>query len=71
MWEMDKAFRNVKISQRINKSYDYMFIGLLTAISAWGGALALKQSSSKLIGFFDIQRTDVSAYFKSETSKDA
>ena len=70
-WEMDKAYRNVSLTKRYNKSYDYLFIGLLTGISAWGGAVALQQSANKLIGFFDIQRTDVSDYFKQQTTKDA
>jgi hypothetical protein len=30
----------------------------------------LKQSASKLIGFYDIQRTDVTDYFKAQVSND-
>ena len=41
-WEMDKAFRNVALPKRNNKSYDYLFLGLVTGISAWGAALALQ-----------------------------
>ena len=41
-WEMDKAFRNVSLPKRNNKSYDYLFIGLLTGIAGWGGAVALQ-----------------------------
>jgi len=70
-WEMDKAFRNVAKAQQNNKSFDYLFTGLISAIGAWGASVALKQSTDKLIGFYDIQRTDVSDYFKAQTTKDA
>ena len=70
-WEMDKAFRQVAAGARTNKSYDYLFTGLISAIGAWGASVALKQSTDKLIGFYDIQRTDVTDYFKAQTSKDA
>lgn len=70
-WEMDKAFRNVPAAQKSNKSFDYLFVGLISAIGAWGASIALQKSTSKIIGFYDIQRTDVSDYFKQETSKAA
>lgn len=68
-WEMDKAYRTVDAGNANNKSYDYLFTGLVTAIGAWASAEALKVSSKKLIGFFDIQRTDVSDYYKQQTGK--
>lgn len=70
-WEMDKAFRNVDAAKQNAKSYDFLFTGLVTAIGAWGAGAALKQSTDKLIGFFDIQRTDVSTYYQAQTSKQA
>lgn len=68
-WEMDKAFRLVSLPKRNNKSYDYLFIGLLTGVGAWGGAVALQQSAQKLIGFFDIQRADTTAYYQAQLSQ--
>merc|ERR1712046_42291 len=70
-WEMDKAFRQVAKANQNNKSFDYLFTGLVSAVGAWGASVALKQSTDKLIGFYDIQRTDVSSYFKAQTTKDA
>ena len=70
-WEMDKAFRNVPAGQKSNKSFDYLFVGLISAIGAWGASVALQKSASRIIGFYDIQRTDVSDYFKQETTKSA
>lgn len=70
-WEMDKAFRNVDSAKQNAKSFDFMFTGLVTAIGAWGAGSALKQSTDKLIGFFDIQRTDVGTYYQQQFSKAA
>jgi hypothetical protein len=68
---MDKAFRNVAKADQNNKSFDFLFTGLVSAIGAWGASVALKESTTKLIGFYDIQRTDVSSYFQAQTSKAA
>merc|ERR1719480_266932 len=70
-WDMDKAFRQVAKANQNNKSFGYLFTGLVSAVGAWGASVALKQSTDKLIGFYDIQRTDVSSYFKAQTTKDA
>ena len=55
----------------INKSYNYLFAGLITAIGQWGAAVLMEKTSTKIVGFYQIQRTDVSEYFKQQTSKDA
>lgn len=70
-WEMDKAFRNVGAAEQNAKSYDFLFTGLFTAIGAWGAGAALKQSTDLLIGFFDIQKTDVGTYYQAQMSKAA
>lgn len=70
-WEMDKAFRTVDAANQNNKSFDFLFVGLITAIGAWGASVALQQSTTRIIGFYDIQRTDVGTYFKAQTTKDA
>lgn len=67
-WEMDKAFRTAGTNA---DSFNYMFAGLVTAVGAWGAGVALKQSTDKLIGFYDIQRSDVNDYYQAQTSKQA
>jgi F0F1-type ATP synthase membrane subunit c/vacuolar-type H+-ATPase subunit K len=67
-WEMDKAFRTDGSN---NKSFDYMFAGLITAVGAWGASVALKTSTDKLIGFFDVQKSDVGTYYQAQMSKSA
>lgn len=67
-WEMDKAFRSAGTN---NDSFNYMFAGLVTAAGAWGASVALKQSTTRLIGFFDIQRADANDYYQAQVSKQA
>jgi hypothetical protein len=69
-WEMDKAFRTTDAAAVKNKSFDYLFSGLIGAVGSWGASVLLQWSTTKLIGFYDIQRTDVTDYFKAQVSND-
>jgi hypothetical protein len=67
--EMDKyyAAKYEAANTAANKAqFDWFSLGLafLTAFGSWTSALALKNSTTRLINFFDIQDTDAVARYK-------
>ena len=66
MYEMDKKYRLAAEADRDALSWNFLTFGIIEAIGQWGAAVALEQSASTLIGFFDKkgQNVDVVALYK-------
>jgi hypothetical protein len=74
--QADKYYAGKYVSQGLGSaeaaSFDWFVLGaeVLVAFGSWTAAKALQTSSTRLIGFFDIQNTDGVAAYKAAYSKD-